>query len=294
MNQEQIERIEGDGFIAALDQSGGSTPKALEAYGISPEAWEGDQAKMFELVHGMRTRIITNPAFNQRISGAILFENTMLGEVERMPTAQYLWERKKIVPFLKIDDGLAEKKYGVQLMKPIEKLEERLQDARNRGMFGTKMRSVIHAADGEAIRSIVDQQFQVAQKIIAAGLMPIIEPEIGINIEGKKRAEELLIEDLFRNLDLLPTNQKVMLKLTLPESTDFYLQLTQHPSVLRVVALSGGYSREEASKRLAQNTGMTASFSRALVDGLRVDQTKEKFTETLNASIKSIYDASMT
>jgi len=287
------ERIAGPGFIAALDQSGGSTPKALEAYGIDRSEWKNDE-EMFRLVHDMRTRIITNPAFDQRISGAILFEKTMLSNIDGMPTPQYLQTKKDIVPFLKIDEGLAQEENGVQLMKSIQHLDERLKAAVERGIFGTKMRSVIHAADPQGVRDVVDQQFTIAQQIMSAGLMPIIEPEVDIHAEDKMEAETLLREQLHQHLDALPEQDRVMLKLTIPDEANFYKQLIEHPRVLRVVALSGGYPRAEANEKLSKNNGMTASFSRALVEDLRADQTDEEFTAALNAAIQSIYDASIT
>ncbi|HVW67056.1 MAG TPA: fructose bisphosphate aldolase [Candidatus Peribacteraceae bacterium] len=292
-NTEASERIAQNGFIAALDQSGGSTPKALEAYGVDHSEWQNDQ-QMFELVHEMRTRIMTNSAFDQRVSGAILFERTMLSDVEGMPTPKYLWERKKIVPFLKVDDGLASESNHVQLMKEIVNLDERLKRAVELGIFGTKMRSVVHSTDEQGIRDIVDQQFAFGNRIIEAGLMPIIEPEVNIHAEDKLRAEQVLRDQVQRHLDALPSKQKVMLKLTLPDEPNFYRRLVEHPRVLRVVALSGGYSRKDANEKLAQNNGVTASFSRALVEDLNANQSDDEFTAKLNAAIQSIYDASIT
>lgn len=287
-------RIAGPGFIAALDQSGGSTPDALKAYGVDPSAWGDDKEKMFELVHEMRTRIIQNTAFDQRISGAILFERTMLGFIDGLPTAQYLWEKKTIVPFLKVDEGLAERTGGVQLMKPMVKLELLLKSAVEHGIFGTKMRSVIHAADAEGIAAVVKQQFEVGDVIAAAGLMPIIEPEVSIKSPEKAACEAILRDAIVKHLDALPADRQVMLKLTLPDEADFYASLVKHPRVLRVVALSGGYPREEANQKLMANHGITASFSRALVEDLRADQTEAEFTAALDAAIEGIYEASLT
>ena len=287
-------RILGLGFIAALDQSGGSSPKALAAYGIDESAWNGDTEKMFEQIHTMRTRIIINSAFDERISGAILFERTMNSEVEGMPTAQYLAEKKNIVPFLKVDEGLMEEEDGVQLMKPMEGLTARLESAVKNGIFGTKMRSVIQSNNAQGIAALIDQQFAVGNIIIDAGLMPIIEPEVNIKSPEKAACEETLLRELTRCLDALPEDRQVMLKLTLPENADHYRSLVSHPRVLRVVALSGGYSTEEANTKLAANHGVTASFSRALVQDLRVDQTDDEFTTALNSAIDSIYEASIT
>lgn len=286
-------RITGPGFIAALDQSGGSTPKALKAYGIDESAWGGDQEKMFALMHAMRARIIQNPAFDQRVSGAILFERTMRSAIDGMPTAQYLWERKQIVPFLKVDEGLADEADGVQLMKPMGKLDGLLKDAVAHGMFGTKMRSVVHAANPKGIAAIVEQQCAVAERILDAGLLPILEPEVSIKAPDKTSCEKLLKQELLRGLNALPKGAQVMLKLTLPEQDNFYGDLVQHPSVLRVVALSGGYSLQEANAKLRRNSGIIASFSRALVEGLRADQSEEEFTQKLDAAIQSIYQASV-
>lgn len=286
-------RISGPGFIAALDQSGGSTPDALAAYGIPQSAFGDDKEKMFTLVHEMRTRIIANKAFDQRISGAILFERTMLGQIDGLPTAQYLWEKKTIVPFLKVDEGLAERTGGVQLMKPMTKLEGLLKNAVEHGIFGTKMRSVIHAADSDGITAVVKQQFEVGDVIAAAGLMPIIEPEVSIKSADKAACEALLRDAIVAHLDQLPADRQVMLKLTLPEENDFYSPLVQHPRVLRVVALSGGYPVAEANAKLAANHGVTASFSRALVETLRADQSDAEFTAALNQAIEGIYQASL-
>ena len=287
-------RILGLGFIAALDQSGGSSPKALAAYGIDESAWNGDTEKMFGLIHDMRTRIIINSAFDERVSGAILFERTMNSKIDGVPTAQYLSEKKNIVPFLKVDEGLMEEEDGVQRMKPMEGLTARLESAVKNGVFGTKMRSVIHSNNADGIAALVDQQFAIGNTIIDAGLMPIIEPEVNIKSTEKAESEETLLRELTRCLDALPEDRKVMLKLTLPETADHYRILVSHPRVLRVVALSGGYTREEANTKLAANHGVTASFSRALVQDLRIDQTEEEFTTALNSAIDSIYEASIT
>lgn len=286
-------RIAGTGFIAALDQSGGSTPKALAAYGIQEDAWGTDKEKMFEVMHAMRTRIIVNSAFDRRISGAILFERTMNSEVEGMPTATYLWEKKNIVPFLKVDEGLQEEKDGVQLMKPMTGLSDRLKSAVANGVFGTKMRSVVNSAHPQGIAEIVKQQFAEGQVILAAGLMPILEPEVNIKSPEKAACEMILREEILRHLDALPDGVRVMLKLTLPDEPGFYTSLINHPKVLRVVALSGGYSCADANKKLAMNHGMTASFSRALVEDLRADQSEEEFTAALDKAIEGIYEASL-
>ncbi|MDA0376049.1 MAG: fructose bisphosphate aldolase [bacterium] len=291
--QTALERISGNGFIAALDQSGGSSPKALAAYGVDESAWENDE-QMFEKIHEMRTRIIINPKFDERISGAILFERTMNSEINGMPTAQYLSEKKNIVPFLKVDEGLQDEVNGVQLMKDMKGLTKRLADANTHGIFGTKMRSVINSANAEGIAAIVAQQFEVGGVIIDAGLMPIIEPEVNIKSVEKAACEVLLRKELIKALDALPEDKHVMLKLTLPEEAGLYDVLINHPRVLRVVALSGGYSCDEANKKLALNHGMTASFSRALVQDLRADQSEEEFTAALDSAIESIYQASTT
>ncbi len=285
-------RVAGPGFIAALDQSGGSTPKALIAYGIPEGSWSTED-EMFTLMHSARSRIITNPAFDKRVMGAILFEKTMRSSIEGMPSAQYLWEKKNVVPFLKIDKGLLEEQNHVQLMKPMPTLDELLKSAVEHGIFGTKERSVINDADEKGIADVVAQQFEVAQQVLSHGLMPILEPEINIKAPNKKAAEEMLRAELLKGLDALPESQKVMLKLTLPEEPNFYAPLIAHPRVLRVVALSGGYSCADANKKLAQNHGMTASFSRALVEDLRAGQTDEEFTQKLNAAIEGIYEASL-
>lgn len=287
------QRIMQPGFIAALDQSGGSSPKALADYGIDASAWGEDTEQMFNLIHEMRTRVIVNPVFNERIVGAILFERTMESNIEGVPTAQYLWEQKQVVPFLKIDEGLEQEADGVQLMKPMIGLDARLKSAVSCGIFGTKMRSVIHSANPAGIAAIVTQQFAAAAKIYAAGLMPIIEPEISINAPSKAAAEVLLKQELLKGLSTLPIGQKVMLKLTLPEEPNFYKELVMHPNVLRVVALSGGYSRDVANAKLANNHGVIASFSRALMQDLRINQTDAEFTTALDAAIESIYQASI-
>ena len=282
------------GFIAALDQSGGSTPKALGLYGIGPDAWTNDD-EMFAVVHEMRTRIVTDPAFGgNRIIAAILFENTMDREIEGQPTADYLWKVKNVVPILKVDKGLAAEENGVQLMKPMPDLDALLAKARSKNIFGTKMRSVIKQANREGIAAIVKQQFDVGKQIIAAGLVPIIEPEVDIHCPDKAEAEALLKAAILAELDALAEDQTVMLKLTLPEADNFYRECIDHPRVLKVVALSGGYTRDEANARLARNNGMVASFSRALAEGLTADQSDEAFHATLDASIGSIFEASNT
>jgi len=282
------------GFIAALDQSGGSTPKALRLYGVAESAYSGDE-QMFDKVHEMRTRIITSPAFTgERILGAILFENTMDREIRGMPTAQYLWEKKQVIPFLKVDKGLAEEKSGVQVMKPMPDLDKLLERAKKNGIFGTKMRSVIKLANPDGIKAVVDQQFEIGRKILAAGLIPIIEPEVDIKSKEKAKCEEILRANLLAHLGKLPAGQQVMLKLTLPDQPDFYKPCIEHPGVLRVVALSGGYTRDEANKKLARNHGMIASFSRALTEGLTAQQSDAEFNRALDASIQSIFEASKT
>jgi len=292
---EQLETIRtGSGFIAALDQSGGSTPKALELYGIGEDAWTNED-EMFAVVHEMRTRIVTSPSFDGgRILGAILFEGTMDRDVEGVPSAEYLWNVKRVVPFLKVDKGLADQQDGVQLMKPIPGLEQLLDRARSKGVFGTKMRSVVKEANPSGIARIVRQQFEVAKQILGHGLVPIIEPEIDIKCPDKAEAEELLRDAVLAELDALGTDERVMLKLTLPEEPNFYSPCIEHPNVLKVVALSGGYPREEANARLESNNGMVASFSRALVEGLQAQQSDEEFDHDLGASIESIFQASMT
>jgi len=293
VNAEQLQKIKtSPGFIAALDQSGGSTPKALRLYGVQENTWSSDE-EMFAIVHQMRTRIITSPAFNgDRIIGAILFENTMDREIEGQPTADYLWNVKRVVPFLKVDQGLAAEKDGVQLMKPMPMLAALLDKARAKRIFGTKMRSFIKRADEAGTKNIVIQQFEIAQQIISANLVPIIEPEIDIHCPEKGKAEQLLKAAILEKVNQLPDGQFIMLKLTLPEQDNFYAEFVKHPRVLRVVALSGGYSREEANNRLRKNHGVVASFSRALVEGLTAQQSDAEFNAMLDKSIQCIFDAS--
>ncbi len=293
--ERQSEKMESaDGFVAALDQSGGSTPKALRSYGVPDDAWSGD-GEMFDLVHEMRTRIITSPAFTgERILAAILFEDTMEREIEGRPTADYLWEVKDVVPFLKVDKGLAEESDGVRVMNPMPALQELLDRAEAHGIFGTKMRSVVNDANPSGIQAIVDQQFEVGRQITARGFVPILEPEVNIHSPSKDEAEGLLKDGIMRALDALDEDERIMLKLTLPEEDDLYRDCIEHPSVVRVVALSGGYSREEANERLTRQRGMVASFSRALAEGLSVDQSDEEFDAMLDRSIQSIYEASKT
>ena len=282
------------GFIAALDQSGGSTPKALGLYGVEPAAWTNDD-EMFRIVHEMRTRIVTDPAFGgDRIIAAILFEDTMDREIEGQPTADYLWNVKNVVPILKVDKGLAPEEDGVQLMKPITGLDALLAKARNKHIFGTKMRSVVKQANPKGIAAIVRQQFDIGREIIAAGLVPIIEPEVDIRCPDKAQAEKLLKKGILEELDRLAEDQIVMLKLTLPDVDNFYRDCIEHPRVLKVVALSGGYTREQANEKLARNNGMVASFSRALAEGLTAQQSDEEFHRALDASIGSIFAASST
>jgi fructose-bisphosphate aldolase class I len=282
------------GFVAALDQSGGSTPHALALYGIKDHAWKDDD-EMFDLVHQMRTRVITSPGFTgERILGAILFEDTMHRDIEGQPTADHLWNVKRIVPFLKVDKGLEPEKDGVQRMKPMPELAALLDKAKTKHIFGTKMRSFIHHADPAGINNIVQQQFDVAGRIINTGLVPIIEPEVDIHCPQKARAEALLKEAILEKLNGMPAGQQVMLKLTLPEQADFYADCVRHPRVVRVLALSGGYTQEEADARLRNNHGVVASFSRALLEGLSVHQTDAEFNATLGASIQGIYEASIT
>jgi fructose-bisphosphate aldolase class I len=281
-----------DGFIAALDQSGGSTPKALKLYGIDESAWS-NEAEMFDLIHQMRVRIIKAPAFTgDKIMGAILFERNMDSDIDGMPTAQYLWEKRHVVPFLKIDQGLAEAKDGVRLMKPMPNLDAMLKRAVAKGIFGTKERSVIDAANPKGIAAIVDQQFEVAKQVLAHDLVPIIEPEVTISIPDKAEAEEILLGEIRKHLDDLPAGKQVMLKLTLPTKANLYRPLVEDPRVMRVVALSGGYSRDEANAKLSHNTGMIASFSRALTEGLSVHQTDAEFNALLKSAIDSIFQAS--
>ena len=293
LNREQLDKMKTQpGFVAALDQSGGSTPKALVAYGIKDGAWSNED-EMFALVHQMRTRIITSPSFDgDRILGAILFENTMDREIKERPTADYLWYVKRVVPFLKVDKGLAEEKNGVRLMKPMPELSALLDKAKANRIFGTKMRSFIVQANAVGIKGIVDQQFELAEQILGAGLVPIVEPEVDIHCPEKAKAEELLNAAILEKLNKLPSDQLVLLKLTLPERDDFYSDCVRHPNVLRVLALSGGYSREEANDRLRRNHGVVASFSRALLEGLTAQQTDTEFDAVLNAAIQSIFEAS--
>jgi fructose-bisphosphate aldolase, class I len=295
MDPQQYEKVKtARGFIAALDQSGGSTPKALSLYGIKPEAYSGDQ-QMFDLMHAMRARIMTSPAFDgDRILGVILFEQTMDREIEARGSADYLWSVKQVVPFLKVDKGLADEANGVQVMKPMPNLDSLLARAKGKGVFGTKMRSVVKHADPRGIGDVVSQQFTTAKQILAAGLMPILEPEVDIHAPDKPGAERLLKAAILEQLDRLGPQQQVMLKLTIPSVDDFYAELVQHPKVLRVVALSGGYSREEASRLLARNHGVIASFSRALTEGLTAQQSEQEFNRALDASIATIYQASGT
>jgi fructose-bisphosphate aldolase class I len=282
------------GFIAALDQSGGSTPKALKLYGISESAYSGD-AQMMDLIHEMRTRIITSPAFNgDRILAAILFEATMDRTIKGVASAEYLWTAKRVVPILKIDKGLADEANGVQLMKPMPKLDELLGRAKAKGIFGTKERSVIKQANAAGIQAVVDQQFEVAKQVVAAGLVPIIEPEVDIKTPDKAGTEKLLKASLQKSLDALPAGQLVMLKLTIPNEIDLYADLIKHPRVLKVVALSGGYSRAEANEKLSHQHGMIASFSRALTEGLTAQQSEAEFDLALDGAIQSIYEASKT
>lgn len=281
-----------NGFIAALDQSGGSTPKALKLYGIDQGAW-ANEAEMFDLIHQMRARIVKSPAFSgDKVMGAILFEQTMDRDIEGTPTAQYLWEMRGVVPFLKIDKGLAEAKDGVQLMKPMPDLDALLERAVAKGIFGTKMRSVIDAATTKGIAAVIDQQFEVGKQILARGLVPIIEPEVTISIPDKAEAEDLLLAEIRKLLDDVPGGKQIMLKLTLPTKANLYKPLIDDPRVMRVVALSGGYSRDEANGKLRQNTGMIASFSRALTEGLSARQSDEQFNASLASAIDSIFEAS--
>ena len=280
------------GFIAALDQSGGSTPKALKLYGIDPSAYSTDE-EMFDMVHAMRTRIITSDVFSgERVLGAILFENTLDREIEGTPSAKFLWEKKRVVPFLKVDKGLEDEANGVQLMKSIPTLGTLLAKAVAQDVFGTKMRSVVKLANHEGIKAIVAQQFEVGKQILAAGLVPIIEPEVDINSPEKAEAEALLKLEIMTQLNLLNEGQEVMLKLTLPTQDNFYKELVDHPKVIKVVALSGGYTRDEANAKLAENPGIIASFSRALTEGVSAQQSQEEFDSTLDAAIESIYQAS--
>ena len=293
--EQQLEKVRTKpGFIAALDQSGGSTPKALGLYGIGEDAWSNED-EMFAIVHEMRTRIITSPSFNgDRILGAILFENTMDREIKGQPTARYLWNEKNVVPFLKVDKGLADVQNGAQVMKPMPGLDKLLEKAKANGVFGTKMRSVIKDANPAGIDAVVKQQFEIGRRIVAAGLVPIIEPEVDINCPDKAEAEDLLHAAIMEELNKLGKNELVMLKLTLPEKDNLYADCVAHPNVVRVVALSGGYSREEANDRLSRQNGMVASFSRALSEGLSAQQSDEEFDAMLDSSIQSIFEASST
>jgi fructose-bisphosphate aldolase, class I len=295
LNEQQLQKMKSHpGFIAALDQSGGSTPKALALYGIKEGAWSNED-EMFAIVHQMRTRMITSHGFNgERIIGAILFENTMDRDINGQPTPNYLWNIKGVVPFLKVDKGLDAEKDGVQLMKPIPALAELLEKAKSKRIFGTKMRSVIKQANAAGIKDIVNQQFELAAQIIAAGLMPIVEPEVDIHCPEKAKAEGLLKAAILEKLNQLPQGQMVMLKLTLPEQNNFYADVVKHPKVLRVVALSGGYSRDEANNRLRRNHGVVASFSRALAEGLSAQQSAAEFNAMLDKSIQTIFEASKT
>ena len=293
VNQEMARQVaEKAGFIAALDQSGGSTPKALRLYGVEESAYNNDE-EMYALIHQMRARIIKSPAFTgEKVVGAILFERTMDGEIDGIPTAEYLWTKRRVVPFLKVDKGLADEKDGVQLMKPMPELDALLERAVAKGIFGTKMRSVINAADAEGISAVVAQQFDVGRQILGHGLMPIIEPEVTITIADKAEAEEILLAEILKQLDALGHDKQVMLKLSLPTKANLYKPLVDHPRVMRVVALSGGYSREEANNKLAANTGIIASFSRALTEGLSAQQADSDFDAVLADTIDCICEAS--
>ncbi len=293
MNKEMAAQAANkDGFIAALDQSGGSTPKALKLYGIDESGWSSE-AEMFDLVHAMRARIIKSPAFTgDKVMGAILFEQTMDRDIDGTPTAQYLWEKRRVVPFLKVDKGLADAQDGVKLMKPMPDLDALLERAVAKGVFGTKMRSVIDAANPKGIAAVVAQQFEIGRQILAHGLVPIIEPEVTISIPDKAEAEDILLAEIRKHLDTVPAGKQIMLKLTLPTKPNLYKPLIEDPRVMRVVALSGGYSREEANQKLAQNTGMIASFSRALTEGLSAQQSDAEFDAALGSAIDSIFEAS--
>lgn len=294
MDSTQLEKIRsGRGFFAALDQSGGSTPKALREYGVEEDRYSNDE-QMFDLVHAMRTRVVTDPAFDgSRVLAAILFEQTMQRDMDGIPTAQYLWERKQVVPILKVDKGLAEERDGVQLMKPIDTLDELLEQARQHRIFGTKMRSVVNDADKDGITAIVEQQFELGARISAAGLVPILEPEVSIKSPHKQEAEQLLHDGLRSHIDALADDAVIMLKLTIPSQAGLYSDLAADPRVLQVLALSGGYSRDEACERLARDPSMIASFSRALLEGLTEQQTDEEFHATLDESVGRIYAASV-
>jgi len=293
--QAMLAKVEKEtGFIAALDQSGGSTPKALKLYGVEESEYSNDE-EMFDMVHAMRTRIITSPSFSgDRVLGAILFENTLDREIEGKNSAVFLWEDKSVVPFLKVDKGLADESNSVQLMKPIPDLDALLAKASAQNVFGTKMRSVIKAADAQGIKAVVEQQFEIGKQILAAGLVPIIEPEVDINSTTKAEAESMLRDEIMAQLDALDADLPVMLKLTIPEEANFYAPCIAHKNVVKVVALSGGYSREVANERLSQNNGMIASFSRALTEGLSAQQSTEDFNGMLDTTIQAIYDASAT
>lgn len=295
MNNEQLEFIKnGEGFIAALDQSGGSTPKALKAYGVSEDAYSSEE-EMFDLIHEMRSRVMTAPSFNsESVIGAILFEQTMDRKVEGQYTPDYLWEQKGVVPFLKVDKGLEDLSDGVQSMKLISDLEDTMKRANERNIFGTKMRSVIKEANPDGIKRVVDQQFEIGKQILAAGLMPILEPEVDINSADKEKIEQMLKEEILKQLDALSDDQHVMLKLSIPTVDNFYKDLIDHHKVVRVVALSGGYKREDANLRLSRNEGLIASFSRALSEGLSADQPDDEFNAMLASTIKGIYTASIT
>jgi fructose-bisphosphate aldolase, class I len=291
-NEMATQAASKDGFIAALDQSGGSTPKALKLYGIDESGWSSE-AEMFDLVHAMRARIIKSPAFTgDKVMGAILFEQTMDRDIDGTPTAHYLWEKRGVVPFLKVDKGLAEEKDGVKLMKPMPDLDALLERAVSKGVFGTKMRSVIDAANPKGIAAIVEQQFEVGKKILEHGLVPILEPEVTISIPDKAEAEDILLAEIQKHLDAVPAGKQIMLKLTLPTKPNLYKPLIDDPRVMRVVALSGGYSREEANEKLARNKGMIASFSRALTEGLSAQQSDAEFDAALGSAIDSIFEAS--
>jgi fructose-bisphosphate aldolase class I len=294
MNQQMFDQVKaGKGFIAALDQSGGSTPKALKLYGIEESEYSGD-AQMFDLIHQMRSRLIKSKVFTgDRIVGAILFEMTMERQIDGIGSAEYLWSKKKIVPFLKVDNGLAAESNDVQIMKPIPELSSRIAAANKHGVFGTKMRSVINLANSAGIQSVVAQQFEIGKEIIAGGLIPIIEPEVNIKSEQKEQAEEILKTSLLTHLNKLNESQTVMLKLSLPTKPNLYQDLVNHPRILKVVALSGGYSRDEANRMLAQNDGVIASFSRALTEGLSAKQSEDQFDALLDSTIQSIFDASV-
>lgn len=294
MNREKLEIMKsGKGFIAALDQSGGSTPKALKLYGIGEEAYKNDE-EMFKLVHEMRSRIITDPAFtSDRILGAILFKVTMNSKIGELYTPDYLWDKKRIVPILKVDEGLAEEKDGVKLMKPMKAFESLLDEASKRNIFATKMRNVIYSLNPSGIKEAVSQQFELAKRISKAGFVPIIEPEVDINSEKKSEIEDLLLEEVIQQMKSLNDNEKVMFKFTLPDKKDLFSPLCEYSQTVRIVALSGGYTREKANELLKKNRDMIASFSRALTEGLNINQTDEEFTKQLDSSIQSIYDASV-